>query len=249
MILEALMRLHYKLKCGWRPNTIVTVVLSVCTIGVVCLALTGVANSSRQSKFPTQVAESPAQGNTCRCEPPIPSQATATGSCTRTQDDGTFCELTFSLTQRARLASQSAAFDGYAAQAKISKDDFVSFMFKLEARNEPRKTEEAAISIKAAAILAAFQHQNDETTQQHFRDILEMLQTAADQRNKGPIWQSLERFASNDDAKEPLFEKMSVNTRTYQLVTTAGCIDFNKDHFTFMVRTGGKAPPCDRPRQ
>jgi hypothetical protein len=120
-------------------------------------------------------------------------------------------------------------------------------MSKLDDRYAPQQTDEAAISM-AAVTLAAFQHQNEETAQQHFRGILEILQRATDEKSKAPLWPSLERFASNDDSSAALIEKVSANGRTYRVGTTAGCIDFQEDKFTFMVRTRGTAPPCDRSR-
>ncbi len=221
--------------------------LGVSIASIVCLAEIGISSSSRPSQVSAKAPSAPAELNTCKCEPPIRSQATATGTCTRTQDDGTFCDLKFSLAQNARDAIRSSDFESFAADAKVSKNEFVWFAGRLDDRYELRKTDDAARSLKAAATLAAFSHRQDERTQQHLRDILSMLtfEPATDEARKQPVWRSLERFGSND-SRSPQFEKISLNNRTYELITTPGCMNFSQEKFTFMVRTAGSAPPCDR---
>ena len=223
--------------------------LYVCMAGVFCIALAVLASSPPQIKLAAQTAQSSTGENTCACEPPIPSKATATGTCTRTQDDGTYCDLAFSLSQKARIASQLPAFSKFAADAKLAKEDVVPLIARLEApATENLKTEDIAASVKAAAAVAAFQR-TDDRAQGNFQDIFEMLTfPVGDTRyNYEPVRRSLERFASKADGA-PEIQKMPMNSRSYQLVTTPGCINFNKEDFTFMLRTRGTAQPCDRPR-
>jgi hypothetical protein len=124
-------------------------------------------------------SQQPAGGaNTCRCLPPIPSEASATGVCTRTQDDGSFCALAFSLAQQAAAVSQSPTFDKYAMDSKLSiPKDRIRPDVGLLARNDIfiLQSKDVAASIQAVAALAAFQRLNDSRAQSHFRDIFEML--------------------------------------------------------------------------
>jgi hypothetical protein len=205
----------------------------------------------------TLQAQSPQRAggaNTCRCLPPIPSEASATGACTRTQDDGTFCELTFSLSQRAAAVSQSPTFDKYAMDSKISipADRIGSFVDRLqEDEIVDLKPEDVAASIQAVAAIAAFQRPSDTNTQRHFRDIFQMLtfQGSADRNRKAPVLQSMEHFAARPQGGRPEFEKvLAPSGGTYELVTTPGCIAFGESQFTFMVRATGVATPCERPR-
>jgi hypothetical protein len=192
--------------------------------------------------------------NTCKCEPPIPSQASATGTCTRTQDDDTFCELTFSLPQKAAKAIQSLSFDAYAGQLKppISKDRFGPLLMQLdEGEIVGRAAEDVAASLKAVVVVAAFQRPNDIPTQNHFRDILDMLtlQGLTDRDRKTPMLRSLARFATKAEGGTQLVERMVAGSGlSYGLVTTSGCITFGEGQFTFMVRAPSATTSCERPR-
>jgi hypothetical protein len=218
--------------------------LCPCVAGIFCLALAVLASLPAPTHVPAQVPPAPAGENTCVCEPPIPSRATATGTCTRTQDDGTYCELTFSLSQKARIASQSPAFSKFAAEAKLSKEDVAPLITRLESpATETLKTEDIAASVRAAAAIAAFQR-TDDKAQGNFLDIYEMLTLPTADPNNDAVRRSLERFVSKGGGA-PEFEKTFLHGRTYRLITTAGCINFNKEDFTFMVRARGTAPPCD----
>jgi hypothetical protein len=221
----------------------------VSVAGIACLAVAGIPGSSRQelSKKSAQSPQTSTQLNTCKCEPPIRSQATATGTCTRTQDDGTFCDLKFSLAANAKAAISSSDFGSFAADANIPTNDFEWFVRRLDDRYELRKTDEAEGSVKAAATLAAFGHQQDVATQRHMRDILSMLTLETAEPRKQLVWRSLEWFASND-GRSPHVEKIPVDNRVYEIITTPGCINFSQESFTFMVKTTGDAPSCDRPR-
>lgn len=209
---------------------------------------------------PAPAVVTPQQGqaagaNTCMCEPPIPSQATATGSCTRTQDDGTFCELAFSLTQRAIIATKLPNFAQFSAQAKLSMppSQIPSAISQLEAGGlTGRSGEEVAPAVQAVAAVTAAQRPGDPVTQTRFRDIVDMLNlaTPADRQQKAPVLRSVARFAAIPKEGElPQIEPFTgASGRPYQLVATSGCIAFLENQFTFMLRLRGSAPSCERPR-
>jgi len=231
--------------------TVLLAALAVSVASIVCLAATAAPTQSRSTQFPMKPVQSPpTELNTCKCEPPIRSQATATGSCTRTQDDGTFCDLKFSLGQNASAAIHAPDFDRFAASyANVSKKEFAWFASRADDRYELTKTDDAARVVKAAATLAAFGHRQDERTLQHLQDVLSMLtfEPAAAEARKQPVWRSLERFGSNEGSS-PQFEKIFLDNQTYELITTPGCMNFSQEKFTFMLKTAGSAPPCDRPQ-
>lgn len=192
--------------------------------------------------------------NTCRCSPPIPSEASAMGACTLTQDDGTFCELTFSLSQRAAAVGRLPAFDKYAMDRKLSiHRERVGLLVDRLEENEivGLKPEEVAASLEAVAALTAFQRPSDTSTQSHFRDIFQMLtfQGPVDSEHKAAVLRSLDRFASRSEQGAPEIESFRVPSgRTYELITAPGCITFGESRFTFMIRATGAAAPCERRR-
>jgi hypothetical protein len=192
--------------------------------------------------------------NTCRCLPPIPSEASATGACTRTQDDATFCELTFSLSQRAAAVSGLATFDKYAADwnFSVSKEQISPLVDRLqEGEIAGLKPQEVADSVRAVATVAAFQRPNDAATQSHFRDIFQMLkfQGSGDEDRKATVVRSIDHFAASSAERSQEVDKIAVSGgRTYQLVTTPGCISFGEREFSFMIRATATAAPCEVPR-
>jgi len=210
---------------------------------------------SSTSDFTSQSGHMPGGANTCKCLPPIPSEATATGACTRTQDDDTFCELTFSLSQRAAAVSRLPTFDKYAMDWKLSipKEGLKPLVDRLQDEEiSGLSPEEVAASIRAVAAIAAFQRPSDIPTQSHFRDIFQMLtfQEPADRDYKAPVLRSMDRFAAKLEGAAPEIESISVpNGRKYELVTTPGCIAFGESQFTFMVRATGAAAPCEQLRR
>jgi hypothetical protein len=196
----------------------------------------------------------PGATNTCKCDPPINSQATATGTCTRTQDDGTFCDLTFSVSRRAELASRSMEFKKYAAQANLSvpSDQVGSLVAELESGDVFSRTPEAvAESLQAIAAVAAIPR-NDDATQNHFRDIFDLLtfNGSIDQERKAAVIRSLQWFSSpiEKGPKARIEKALAKDKKTFEIVTTPGCIAFGESNFTFMVRVLGESANCDIPR-
>jgi hypothetical protein len=189
--------------------------------------------------------------NTCKCLPPINSEASATGTCTRTQDDGSFCELTFSLSQKAAVVSQLPTFDSYAMASKfsISKENIRPLVDRLQAGEIiGLKPEDVAASNQAVAAVAAFQRPNDAAAQSHFQDIFQMLtfHEPTDPNRSAPVLRSMDHFAADSGSGTPEIEKTSAPSgRTYELVTTPGCIAFGENQFSFMVRATGAAATCD----
>jgi hypothetical protein len=192
--------------------------------------------------------------NVCRCLPPIPSEASATGACTRTQDDGTFCQLTFSIPQKAAALSQSPNFDEYSKAwgFSISRDHIEPLAGRLQSGDMLNlQNADIADSIRAAATVAAFERPNDSSTQSHFRDIFEMLtiQGHFDRYLNAPIIHSITHFAANAQEGPPQVEHVTgTNGRAYELATTPGCISFYEGRFSFLVRATGAASSCELAR-
>lgn len=192
--------------------------------------------------------------NTCRCLPPIPSEASALGACTRTQDDATYCELTFSLSQTAAAVSQLPAFDKYAADWDLSvpKEQIGPLVDRLQAGEiAGLKPEQVADSVRAVVTIAAFHRPSDAATQSYFRDIFEMLQfkSPAERDRNAPVIRSIAHFAANAHESAPEVDRMTLpNGRKYELVTTPGCITFGESKFSFMIRATATAALCEVPK-
>src|SRR5579864_3129493 len=190
--------------------------------------------------------------NTCKCDSPINSQATATGTCTRTQDDGTFCDLTFSVSQRAALASGSDEFKKYAAGLNLSipSDSVGTLVAKLESGEVfGARPSDVAASLEAISALAAAQRPREMHAQTRFQDIFDMLtfKTPADENRKASVIRSLEWFATpiekgSDRQSQTVTAK---DKTTFHIVTTPGCIEFGESDFRFTVRVLGEAAQCD----
>ena len=180
------------------------------------------------------------------------------GACTRTQDDGTYCQLTFSLPQRAAAVSQLPAFDKYVTDVRLSipKERIDLLVDRLQeerafGEKSAVKPEDIAATIEAVAAVEAFRRQSDTTEQSHFRDIFEILtfQGPSDLSAKLPVLRSMNHFATRSLRAELEIQKVPVSSgRTYELTTTPGCIAFGESQFTFMLRVMGTAAPCERPR-
>jgi hypothetical protein len=110
-----------------------------------------------------------------------------------------------------------------------------------------RPVEEVAASVQVVAALAASRRPDDAKTQEHFSDIIEMLNLRKlDQERKAPVVRTLSSFATQSKGQPPTHEKVVAGRdRTYELEAASGCIAFDEGRFTFMVRATSDAPSCD----
>ena len=111
--------------------------------------------------------------------------------------------------------SQLPTFDTYAKDWKFSipKESIRPFVARLQQEEIfVLKPEDIAASIKAVAVVAAFQRPSDTSTQSHFRDIFEMLtfQGSADRDSKAPVLQSMGHFAAKSKGGAPEIQRMTV---------------------------------------
>jgi hypothetical protein len=196
-------------------------------------------------------AAPPVGVNTCKCLAPIPSEASAVGACTRTQDGGSFCELTFSLPQRAAAMSGLSGYDKYSSRwnLSISKHQIPSLVDRLEEGElASERPEQVADSLRAVAAVAAFERPNDAALQSHFRDIFEMLEFKSPS-DREPVIRSITHFAASPDERGLQVDRTNLpNGRSYELVTTPGCITFGESKFSFMIRRTATATPCEVPQ-
>src|SRR5262245_50966670 len=132
-----------------------------------------------QSPPPAPQARQP---NTCKCEPPVPAEASGIGACSRTQDDGTYCDLNF---VSAGVTAGIAATPGFATFASrmklpaVAPDDLARAAGRIQ-NNQVAGLEppEIATFVRAVAAIAAYARRNDSSAFRHFTDIFALTDPA-----------------------------------------------------------------------
>lgn len=192
--------------------------------------------------------------NTCPCKPPIPSQATATGSCSVAQDNGTFCSIMFNLSQRTAAATAAGAFKKQAMEVKlpIGLQDIEPLLSRMEAtRWLGASVAETAAAVQAVATVAAFESRASGPVQALFRDVIELfseLVNAAGNPRKAPVMRILQQFASPGNNEVLRDNATAASGNVFELGSSGGCIAVEKGDFRFVIRARGEAPTCDRSR-
>lgn len=188
----------------------------------------------------------PPKPNVCRCVPPIAAQASGNGACTRTQDNGTFCQLNF--VSPAVGAGLGTLPVGNARVGTIVKSQgFVPALARLQSgRVTGSSIPEAAESVRAAAAAAAIEAAETKSADgnaQRFDDILAATDPG---KIEAGVAEGLKEFVRPVDssAAKPVVFTMTMGPRRYELSATPGCIAFGQQAFVFNVRAVAGAASC-----
>jgi hypothetical protein len=202
---------------------------------------------------PQTGGSSNAQVNTCPCKSPIPSKATATGSCSVAQDDGTFCSIMFNLSQRSAALAQSPLFAKQSMDLKISADPqgFATLLSRMEANRWSAPIGELGASVQAVAAVAAFEIRENPNAQVMLRDVVELFSNLADgpvNERKAPVVRIVQRFGSPALTEVLRDRATSAGGRVFELGASAGCVAVESGAFRFAIRARGEATACDQSR-
>jgi hypothetical protein len=216
-------------------------------LGVFALVLSTQDAGARQGPRGAAPGPAPRPPNLCKCVPPISAQASGPGACTRTQDDGTFCQLDFVSAQVAAGVVNDLAFGSFSSQMKmmsVQPSDLVRAVQRVQANQfAGLSSADLAASVHAVAMVAAFERSGDATTRSHFTDVLDLTNPA---NLQPPVVDTLQQYAKLATAERVPVQsrKVPLRGRQYELRVTPGCLAFLESTFVFTVRGVAEATPC-----